>query len=100
MNAIRAVVQGGRLEVRVPGDWPDGTEVVVQPVTGDGGLGEEDWQDTPEAVAAWLEWYDSLEPLTFTDEERAAWAADRAARKAREKAAFEERAEKLRRIWP
>ena len=35
------------------------------------GAGEEDWADTPEAVADWLRWYDSLEPLEMIPEEEA-----------------------------
>ena len=60
---------------------------------------EENWPDTPETIAAWLKWYDSLEPLIFTDEERAAWEAARREQKEFEKATFAERAEKLRRMW-
>ena len=31
----------------------------------------EDWSNAPEAIADWLAWYDSLEPLVFTPEEEA-----------------------------
>jgi hypothetical protein len=101
MNPIKATVKGGRLDLPVPPDWPDGTEVIVQPLTGPEGVGirEEDWPATPEAVADWLKWYDSLEPLIFTEEERAALEADRKQRKEFEKANFERRAEKLRGMW-
>jgi hypothetical protein len=77
MNAIKATVKGGRLEVQVPPDWPDGTEVLLQPVSCENGVGirEEDWSNTPEAIADWLKWYDSLEPLIFTPEEEADMAA-------------------------
>lgn len=30
-------------------------------------------QDTPESIQAWIEWYDALEPIEFTADERAAW---------------------------
>jgi hypothetical protein len=33
------------------------------------GIREEDWSNTPEAIASWLKWYDSLEPFIFTPEE-------------------------------
>jgi hypothetical protein len=60
---------------------------------------EEDWQDTPEAIAAWLRWYDSLEPLQFTPQEEAKWQDVSQAQKEREKAAFAACAEELRRTW-
>jgi hypothetical protein len=80
----------------VPPDWPDGTEVLVQPVCAENEIGirEEDWPGTPEAIAEWLEWYDSLEPLIFTEEERAALESDRKARRAWEKAHFDAHADK------
>ena len=31
MNAIKATVMQGRLELKVPLDWPDGTEVLIEP---------------------------------------------------------------------
>ena len=101
MTAITAIVKGGRLELNVPPDWPDGTEVVVQPVCiGETfGIREEDWPETPEAMADWLSWYDSLEPLIFTDAERAAWATARKEQKDFQKATFVQRAEKLGRMW-
>jgi hypothetical protein len=33
--------------------------------------------DSPEAIEAWIQWYDSLEPLEFTSEECTAWEAAR-----------------------
>jgi hypothetical protein len=101
MNAIRATVKGGRLDLQVPPDWPDGTEVILQPVLPDSGVGirEEDWPATPEAIAEWLNWYDALEPLRFTDEERATPEADRKARREWEKAYFNEHADRSRGMW-
>jgi hypothetical protein len=32
MTTLRATIKGGRLELDVPLDWPDGTEVEIQPV--------------------------------------------------------------------
>ena len=55
--------------------------------------------DTPEGVAAWLREYDALEPLIFTEVEREALEQARAEQKAWELAHFEERAEKLRKMW-
>jgi ssDNA-binding replication factor A large subunit len=101
MAVIKAIVKDGRLEFDVPLDWPDGTEVIVRPACDEEtfGIREEDWPKTSEAVAEWLKWFDSLEPLVFTDEERAAWATARKDQKEFEKATFTQRAEKLRRVW-
>ncbi len=101
MNAIIGIVKNGRIVVGEPLDWPDGTEVIVEPVTDDEtfGVREEVWQDTPEAIADWLRWYDSLDSLQTPPEEEAEWLAARQADKEREKAAFDERAEKPRRMW-
>jgi hypothetical protein len=82
MTAIKAIVKGGRLELDVPADWPEGTEVEIHPVgqagknadrptTPEEEVGEEGWSNTPEAIPDWLRWYDSLEPLTLTPEEEA-----------------------------
>lgn len=54
---------------------------------------------SPEAIAEWLKWYDSLEPLIFGEEELAAWEACRRARKEWEKARFNQHAEEMRSLW-
>jgi hypothetical protein len=105
MTTIRAVIRDRRIDVPAPSDLPDGTEVLLTIGTKlpDGDEREEDvedgWDNSPEGIAAWLKWYDSLEPLIFSNEERAAWEADRQARKEWEKAHFDEHAEKLQRMW-
>ena len=35
---------------------------------------EEDWPDSPEAIAEWLQWYDSLAPW-LSPEDEAVWRA-------------------------
>ena len=98
MNAIRATVRNGRIEPEVPIDFPDGTELLVYPSVADPDP-DDDWDDTPEGIVAWLQEYDALQPLIFTDEERAALEKARAEQKAWELAHFEERAERLRKMW-
>ncbi len=68
MSTIKATVAGGRLELDVPADWPDGTEVEIQP------LAREAADDTmsPQEIAKLLAVMDQLEPLELTDAERAA----------------------------
>lgn len=100
MATIKAIVRGGRLEVDEPIDLPDGTELLIPLPNGAEATSEEGWDNSPEGIADWLRWYESLEPLQFTDEERAALEADRAARREWELAHFDEHAEELRRMWP
>jgi hypothetical protein len=83
MNTIKGVVRNGRIEVTAPADWPEGCEVVIEPVSGEPALGmrEEDWPTTPEGIAALLKRWDEHEPLEMTPEEQAEWEAARRARK-------------------
>ncbi len=98
MHAIKAIVRAGRIETDGPLDLPDGTEIlIVRPNAADGE--DEDWDDTPEGIAAWLKWYESLQPLIITAEERAAYEEDKKARREWELAHFDEHAEKLQRLW-
>jgi hypothetical protein len=77
MTAIKATWKNGQIVPDEKADWPDGCRLIVEPIPQDETLGlrEEDWLDTPEAIAEWLTWYDSLEPLEFTPAERADLAA-------------------------
>jgi hypothetical protein len=98
MTTIKATVSGGRLELDVPADWPDGTEVEILPLR----IGEhgDDDKMSPEEIARTLAAMDQMAPFEMTDAERAAWEAERQSRKDRDKAQFAEHAEKLRRMWP
>ncbi len=101
MTAISGTYKNGRIILDAPADWPEGCRVIVEPAPQGETLGirEEEWSDTPEGIAAWLQWYDSLEPIERTPQEEAEWQTARKAQKAYEKAKFEERAEKLREMW-
>ena len=88
MNAIKATVTGGRLELNVPADWPDGTEVEILPLS--------KGADVDDMLLAAM---DQLEPLDLTEAELAAWKAERQARKEWEKAQFAQHAGKLQRMW-
>ncbi len=63
MNAIKATWKNGQVLLEGPANWPEGTPLLVEPLTREEfiGLREEDWPETPEAKAEWLKWYDSLE---------------------------------------
>lgn len=102
MITINATVRNGQIELDEPLDLPDGTKLLIPLPTGPDAIDQEEedgWDNSPEGIAAWLKWYDSLQPLIFTKEERAAWDADRQSRQEWEKSHFEEHAEKLRRMW-
>ena len=74
MEVIRATWKNGRIVPDGPVDWPEGCRLVVEPEVVEAWADEgrnEIWSDSPEAVADWLAWYDSLEPLEFTSEEQA-----------------------------
>jgi hypothetical protein len=75
MTSIKAIVRDGRIQLKVPGDLPDGTEVLVDvtlsfPETV--GVDESQWRDDPEALADWAAWLPTIEPIVLTPEERAA----------------------------
>src|SRR5262245_23968827 len=97
MTTIRATIKGRRLEIEAPADWPDGTEVEIQPLERD--ANGEQGEMSPDDIARTLAAMDQVEPLDMTDPERAAWEAERQARKERDKAQFAARADQLRRGW-
>jgi hypothetical protein len=101
MTTIKGVVKNGQILVPAPADWPEGCEVLIEPVSGPGevGMREEDWPTTPEGIAALLRRWDQHEPLETTAEEEARWEEERRKQKESEKAAFAEDAERLRRMW-
>ncbi len=61
----------GRIILDGPADWPDGCRVTVEPISDQVetlGITEEQWPRTPEAIAEWLAWFDSIEPIEMTPE--------------------------------
>ncbi len=60
---------------------------------------EKGWDNSPEGIADWLNWYDSLQPPIFSADERAARDAERQTRKEWELKHFDERAGTLQRQW-
>jgi hypothetical protein len=73
LDAIRATVKSGRLELDAPPEWPDGTQVLIEPATTSPviGIDESQWRDDPDSLADWDAWIKTIEPLEFTSEERA-----------------------------
>jgi hypothetical protein len=78
MNAVKATWTNGRIVPSEPVDWPDGSELVVEPVETNGekvGLDESQWRDDTAALTDWDSWLRTIEPRVLTDDERAAFAA-------------------------
>ena len=77
MTVIRSVVKNGRLDLATPADWPEGCEVLIEPLPACAekiGLDESEWQDDATGLADWEAWLKTLEPLEFTPAEEAAFA--------------------------
>jgi len=72
MNVVRAIWTNGRILPSGPVDWPDGSELIVEPVaTAEQiGIDESEWQDDAESIAAWLARVDAIPPRLLDDEER------------------------------
>ena len=89
----------GRILLDEPADWSEGCRVVVTPQEAQGGewmeITEEEWPRTPEALADWMKWLDSIEPIEMTPEEEADWLAWRQKVREHELASFGKRVEGL-----
>lgn len=99
---IKAFIHNGRLRLDEPVDLPEGAEVKVSvsPVASDNlGMTEEELGDSPEAIASWIAYYESLEPPTMTEQEWEAWQQRRREDRAWELSHAEARAQKLQRMF-
>jgi hypothetical protein len=67
--------KNGQVILDEPADWPEGCRVIISPQEAPKGewlgITEEEWPRTPEALADWLKWLDSIEPIEMTAEEGA-----------------------------
>lgn len=74
MNAVRAIWTNGRILPSEPVDWPEGSELIVEPLVPSEermGLTEAEWRDDPDSIAAWEAGVRRIEPPEYSDEERA-----------------------------
>ena len=101
MNAIKGIYKNGQIILDRPADWPEETEVLVEPLPQEQTLGirEEDWPTDAEGIARWMAAFDAILPLQMTTEEEAEWQAAREAQKAFELARWEERARRIERLF-
>jgi hypothetical protein len=72
MSAIRATWKNGRIIPDDPVDWPEGARLLIEPdPAGSLEVSDDAWSNTPEAIAEWLKWCDSVQPLIVSPEEEA-----------------------------
>ena len=97
MSAIKGTWKHGQIILEESADWPEGTELLVEPVPQEATLGirEEDWPTDPQGIAKHLARMDQIEPLEVTPEEEAAWQAARKAQKEYEIAKWNERCKRI-----
>ena len=77
MHPIKAIWKNGRILPSEPVDWPEGSELMVEPILPNDervGLTEEEWRDDPQSIAAWIAGVRSIERPEYTPEERAEMA--------------------------
>ncbi|MBI2925205.1 MAG: hypothetical protein HYY24_05820 [Verrucomicrobia bacterium] len=74
MNYVTGTYRNGAVILDEPVDWPEGMRVQIAREFGESGgqadvcLDGSPWEDSPQAVRKWCDWFDSLEPV-FTGEE-------------------------------
>jgi hypothetical protein len=73
MSAIKANYCNGQIVPRGPVDWPDGTELVIEPVTPETtvGIRDEDWPTDPQGIARLLALMDRIPPPEASPEDDA-----------------------------
>ena len=71
MTVVRAKWENGHVVFQEPIAWPEGRDLLVidSPIIPTSGLMDDERPESPEEIADWLKWYDSLEPLQFTPAE-------------------------------
>jgi hypothetical protein len=101
MRVITGTVRNGLIVLEDPANLPEGSRVVVQPIdtVESIGMSESAWQDSPEEIADWLAWYDSLEAIELSAVDEAELEAFREHQKELGKLSFDERSERLQKIW-
>ena len=71
MNAIKAIWTNGHIVPAEPVDWPEGSELRVEPINPREriGLSNDEWHDDLESITAWIEAVDKIEPLIWSEGE-------------------------------
>jgi hypothetical protein len=101
VHAIKGKYRDGTIILAEKVDWPDDTEVLVEPIVQvkKPGICAEHSPTDPEVSGQHLKLMESIEPLWLTPVEEAEWKAALQAQKEFDLATFEERAERLKGMW-
>ena len=73
MNQVTGTYQNGAVVLNEPVAWPEGMRVEVVCESGAQAAAEDVcmegsfWQDSPEALPRWIDWFDSLKPLSTAE---------------------------------
>src|SRR5437763_1580892 len=72
MHAIKAVWTNGQIVPAEPVDWPEGSQLLVEPLarSDEIGMDESEWRDDPESVAAWIAAVEQIEPMVWLEGKR------------------------------
>jgi len=76
MNAIKATWTNGQILPTEPVNWPDGSQLLVEPLVTRmelNGTNESEWGDDPESIAKWVAAVEKLQPLIWAEGEREAY---------------------------
>lgn len=101
MYRIKGTYKGGQVVLGQPADWPEGTEVLVEPIPRERTLGlrEEDGPADPQGIGRHLALMDRIEPPVMTPADEAAWQAAREAQKEFERASWDRRGQKIEELF-
>jgi hypothetical protein len=100
LNAAKAKYENGQVILTEPVDWPEGVDVIVEPMPqATLGIPEDQWPTDLQGIAELLARMDKATHRWLSPEDEAGWEAGLQAQKEYEKARFQEHGEELRRMW-
>ena len=104
MTTIKTTIHNGQIQFPLPASFPEGAEVEVtvrlaSALPEPPGNTDEEQGDSPEAIAKWLAYFDSLTPAAMTEAELAAWEQRRREDREWELKNLPEREARLQRLF-
>ena len=65
MNAIKATWTNGQILRAESVNWPEGSELLVEPIRSSAkiGMDENEWRNDAQSIAEWIAWVDTIEGL-------------------------------------